>query len=207
MSTPAQKLHEKQAPLKASYRADPASAEVKLKSTGSLDDCSITCKLQNGDAARETLRVAGLHPKAGGLDADISGELCSGDMLLDALVACAGVTVKAVATALGIPIIEGKITAEGDLDLKGTLGMDTMAPVGITGIKLEFDLRFGEREGGPIAEDEVQRLGFLTTRYCVVLQTLVNKPDIDVRILGHGGGKEEEGVQREVRWNQEIRKA
>jgi uncharacterized OsmC-like protein len=123
-------------------------------------------------------------------------------MLLDALVACAGVTLKAVATALGIPILSGNITAEGDLDFKGTLGVDKNAPVGITNIRLNFDLRFGEREAGPVTEDEVARLGVMTERYCVVLQTIVNKPQLNVRIIGHGGVKEESGIHRDVVWDQ-----
>jgi uncharacterized OsmC-like protein len=202
MTTASQTLREKQAPIKAAYRAEPSAAVVTLKSTGSLDSSSITCKPETSAATKEAHRVAGLHSKAGGPDAHISGELCSGDMLLDALVACAGVTLKAVATALGIPILSGKITAEGDLDFRGTLGVDKDAPVGITDIRLNFDLKFGERDGGPVTEDDVGRLGILTERYCVVLQTIVNKPQLNVRIVGHGGGKEEDGVHREVVWDQ-----
>ena len=205
MSTAAQTLREKQTPIKASYRKDPSAAVVTLKSTGSLDSSSITCKLDTGAAVKEAHKVAGLHPKAGGPDPDISGELCSGDMLLDALVACAGVTLKAVATALGIPIESGKIHAEGDLDFKGTLGVDKAAPVGITDIRLSFDVRFGEREeGGVVTEAEVERLGKLTERYCVVLQTLVKKPEVHVRVVGRGGGKEEDGIERQVHWGQNI---
>jgi hypothetical protein len=148
MSTAAQELRFKQAPIKDAYRKDPSSAVVTLKSTGSLDSTSIACKLSTGTAVKEASRVAGLHPAAGGPDPHISGELCSGDMLLDALVACAGVTLKAVATALSIPVLSGTVTAEGDLDFKGTLGVDRGAPVGITGIRMTFDLEFGEKEGG-----------------------------------------------------------
>jgi uncharacterized OsmC-like protein len=126
-------------------------------------------------------------------------------MLLEALVACSGVTLKAVATSLGIPITSGTITAEGDLDFKGTMGVDKTAPVGITNIRLNFDLRFGERETGIITEEEVERLNQLTERYCVVLQTLVNKPEINVRVIGHGGGKEDDGVkERQIRCRQEL---
>jgi uncharacterized OsmC-like protein len=201
MSSAAQALREKQAPIKSGYRSDPSSAVVTLKSTGSLDASSITCKLSTGAAVKEATRTAGLHPKAGGEDPTISGELCSGDMLLDALVACAGVTLKAVATALGIPIVEGTVTAEGDLDFRGTLGVDRTAPVGITGIRMAFDIVFGEREDKrPVTEDEVEALGKLTERYCVVLQTLVNKPEISVRVAGRGGGKEEEGIERQLAW-------
>ncbi|EOA84503.1 uncharacterized protein SETTUDRAFT_20041 [Exserohilum turcica Et28A] len=190
----AQALREKQAPIKEGYRSNPSSAVVTLKSTGSLDDHSITCKLSDSPAIKEAHRVAGLHQKAGGEDPAISGELCSGDMLLDALVACSGVTLKAVATALGIPIASGTVTAEGDLDFRGTLGVDKTAPVGMTGIRLNFSLQFGEREDGrEVTEQEVEKLGKLTERYCVVLQTLVHKPTIAVNLAGKGGGKEEAG--------------
>jgi uncharacterized OsmC-like protein len=193
MSTPAQTLREKQKPVKDAYRTDPSSALVTLKSTGSLDASSITCKLSTGTAVKEASRIAGLHPKAGGDDPSISGELCSGDMLLDALVACSGVTLKAVATALDIPIVEGTVSAEGDMDFKGTMGVDREAPVGITDIRLEFAIRFGRE----VSEEEVEKLGKLTERYCVVLQTLVRKPRVTVRMAG-GGGEEEEGFSKEV---------
>jgi uncharacterized OsmC-like protein len=195
----AQALREKQAPIKDGYKKDPSSAIVTLKSSGSLDDSSaITCKLSTSSAVKEAHRVAGLHQKAGGDDPAISGELCSGDMLLDALVACSGVTLKAVATALGIPIVSGTVTAEGDLDFKGTLGVDKTAPVGMTGIRLEFQVKFGTREDGKeVSEDEVQRLGKLTERYCVVLQTLVHKPTINVRLAGSAAG-EEHGTSKEI---------
>ncbi|KAL6705685.1 hypothetical protein ACN47E_006474 [Coniothyrium glycines] len=191
-------LRAKQAPIKDGYKADPSSAIVTLKSTGSLDDSSaITCKLSTNSAVTEAHRVAGLHQKAGGDDPAISGELCSGDMLLDALVACSGVTLKAVATALGLPVVSGTITAEGDLDFKGTLGVDRNAPVGITGIRLFFDVKFGRKEGGEeVSDGEVEKLGKLTERYCVVLQTLTHKPTVEVRLAGtqadgeQGGEKE-----------------
>lgn len=198
MSTPAQALREKQAPIKDGYRKDPISAVVTLKSTGSLDDSSITCKLSTGAAVKEASRVAGLHPKAGGDDPTISGELCSGDMLLDALVACSGVTLKAVATALGIPIASGTVIAEGDLDFKGTMGVDKTAPVGMTDIRLEFSVKFGEREDGKeVTDEEVERLGKLTERYCVVLQTLVHKPKIVVRLVG-SAQKQEDRIKRDI---------
>ncbi|KAF2251437.1 hypothetical protein BU26DRAFT_283111 [Trematosphaeria pertusa] len=201
MATPAQTLREMQAPIKDEYRKNPSSAVVTLKSTGSLDSSSITCKLTTGAAANEASRTAGLHPKAGGPDPDISGQLCSGDMLLDALVACAGVTLKAVATALGIPIASGSVAAEGDLDFRGTLGVDKSAPVGITAIRMGFDIEFGKREDGKeVSEEEVERLGKLTERYCVVLQTLVNKPEVSVRVVGKGDGKEDDGITRELHW-------
>jgi uncharacterized OsmC-like protein len=190
MSTPSQTLREKQKPVKDAYRTDPSSALVTLKSTGSLDSSSITCKLSTG---AQVARIAGLHQKAGGDDPAISGELCSGDMLLDALVACSGVTLKAVATALNIPIVSGSVTAEGDMDFKGTMGVDRDAPVGITDIRLEFAVEFGRE----VREEEVEKLGKLTERYCVVLQTLVKKPRVRVRLAGQGGEKED-GIEREI---------
>lgn len=193
----AQALREKQAPIKDGYRKDPSSAIVTLKSTGTLDDSSITCKLSTGAAVKEASKVAGLHPKAGGDDFSISGELCSGDMLLDALVACSGVTLKAVATALGLPVQSGIVTAEGELDFKGTMGVDRNAPVGMTGIRLRFDIKFGTKEdGSEVNEDDLEKLGKLTERYCVVLQTLVKKPTIGVVIVG--SGKQENGIQKEI---------
>jgi uncharacterized OsmC-like protein len=197
MSTASQALREKQAPIKESYRTNPSSAIVTLKSTGSLDADSITCKLSSSPAIKEAHRIAGLHQKAGGADPSLSGELCSGDMLLDALVACAGVTLKAVATALGLPVLSGSsVTAEGDLDFRGTLGVDKTAPVGITGIRLLFEVRFGTKEdGSEVSAQELERLGKLTERYCVVLQTLVNKPTIGVRLVGKKEGKEDDVVE------------
>ncbi|KAJ4984423.1 hypothetical protein SVAN01_10058 [Stagonosporopsis vannaccii] len=193
----AQALRSKQAPIKETYRNDPASAIVTLKSIGTLDSSSITCKLSTGAAVAAASRVAGLHPKAGGDDFAISGELCSGDMLLDALVACSGVTLKAVATALGLPVLSGTVTAEGDLDFKGTMGVDRNAPVGITGIRLQFDIEFGTKEdGAEVSEDELGKLGKLTERYCVVLQTLVKKPEIGVTMVGRG--KQGDGDEREM---------
>lgn len=182
----AQALRAKQAPIKDAYKNDPSAAVVTLKSTGSLDDSSaITCKLSSSSAIKDAhQRVAGLHQKAGGDDPNISGELCSGDMLLDALVACSGVTMKAVATALGLPLLSGSITAEGDLDFRGTLGVDRSAPVGITDIRLQFKVEFGEKEdGSQVGEAEVKKLGQLTERYCVVLQTLVCKPRLSVSVV------------------------
>lgn len=198
MATTAQVLRSKQAPIKDGYRSDPSSAVVTLKSSGSLDSSSITCKLSTSGAVKEASRIAGLHPKAGGDDPAISGELCSGDMLLDALVACSGVTLKAVATALGLPIISGTVSAEGDLDFRGTLGVDRAAPVGLTDIRLMFEVKFGEREDGrEVTDEEVDTLGKLTERYCVVLQTLVHKPKIAVRLAG-SSEKQEDGIEREI---------
>src|SRR6202045_1206015 len=126
----AQALRAMQAPIKDRYKGDPQSAVITLKAHGTLDDTAIACKVETGRA----LAVAGLHPATGG-----SGlELCSGDMLLEALVACAGVTLKAVATALDIPLKSGTVSAEGDLDFRGTLGVAKDAPVGLAQIRLGF---------------------------------------------------------------------
>ena len=155
-----------QAPLKNQYRETPDSAVVTLKARGSLDDTSIACKVETGRA----LAVAGLHPATGGSGA----ELCSGDMLLEALVACAGVTVKAVATALEIPLKAGTVSAEGDLDFRGTLGVDKEAPVGFRAIRLKFDL------DTDAPQEKLDQLLKLTERYCVVFQTLNHKPELSV---------------------------
>ena len=176
-------LREKQAPIKEQYKSDPSSAIVTLSSSGSLDQTGISCKLDTGRAINEAKKVAGLHQKAGGDDPEISGELCSGDMLLEALVACAGVTLKAVATALDIPIQSGKVLAEGDLDFKGTMGVDRNAPVGFTNIRLKFDLEL--EQGKAVSEEQMEKLGKLTERYCVVLQTITKKPELKVHLMGH----------------------
>ena len=125
-------LRAMQAPYKDKYKSDPDAAIITLKAHGSIDESKIACKVETGRA----LAVAGLHPATGGSGA----ELCSGDMLLEALVACAGVTLKAVATALGIPLKAGVVRAEGDLDFRGTLGVAKDAPVGFREIRLTFDL-------------------------------------------------------------------
>jgi uncharacterized OsmC-like protein len=155
-----------QAPLKDRYRSDPDAAVVTLKAQGRLDDQSIACKVETGRA----LAVAGLHPATGGSGA----ELCSGDMLLEALVACAGVTLKAVATALEIDVRNGVVRAEGDLDFRGTLGVDKEAPVGFRAIRLTFDL------DTQAPQDKLDQLLKLTERYCVVFQTLNHKPALAV---------------------------
>src|SRR6516162_2833779 len=121
-----------QAPLKERYRADPEAGLITLKASGALDSATIACKVETGRA----LAVAGLHPATGGSGA----ELCSGDMLLEALVACAGVTLKAVATSMGVALRSGEVKAEGDLDFRGTLGVDKQAPVGFEDIRLKFEL-------------------------------------------------------------------
>lgn len=122
-------------------------------------------------------------------------------MLLEALVACAGVTLKAVATALAIPILSGTVTAEGDLDFRGTLGVDREAPVGFTGIRLGFEIVIDEssEEGKKVDEEAIEKLGKLTERYCVVLQTIVKKPSLSVILRGKGSG-EEDGVEKEMVW-------
>jgi len=193
-------LREKQAPIKDQYRNDPSSALVTLSSVGTLDSSSITCKIDTGKAVHEAQqKVAGLHQKAGGDDPAISGELCSGDMLLEALVACAGVTLKAVATALDIPIKDGKIRAEGDLDFRGTMGVDRDAPVGFKAIRLGFDLQL--EAGTEVPEEKIEKLGKLTERYCVVLQTIAKKPQLSLSLRGtqeteHGMDKSHAWVQK-----------
>src|SRR6266571_8678318 len=128
----AAELRAMQAPIKERYKADPSAAVITLKARGSIENEGLTCKVETGRA----LALAGLHPASGG-----SGlELCSGDMLLEALVACAGVTLKSVATAIEVPLKTGIVTAEGDLDFRGTLGVDKEAPVGFRQIRLRFDV-------------------------------------------------------------------
>jgi uncharacterized OsmC-like protein len=165
----AEELRSIQAPLKDRYRTEPAAALVTLRATGALDSSSIACKVETGRA----LAAAGLHPATGG-----SGmELCSGDMLLEALVACAGVTLKAVATSIGVELRSGRISAEGDLDFRGTLGVARDAPVGFADIRLTFEL---DTEA---PQAELDTLIKLTERYCVVLQTLRRPPAIDARLV------------------------
>ena len=159
-------LEAMQAPLKEAYRDDAAKALITLKARGTLDDQSIACKVETGRA----LAIAGLHPATGG-----SGlELCSGDMLLEALVACAGVTLKAVATALEFKLGNATVEAEGDLDFRGTLGVARDAPVGFREIRLKFDLDTDE------PQERIDSLMKLTERYCVVFQTINNKPALSV---------------------------
>lgn len=161
-------LRAMQTPIKQRYRDDPNAALVTLKAKGMLDDSDIVCKLETGRA----LAAAGLHPASGG-----SGlELCSGDMLLEALVACAGVTLKAVATALDIPLRSGRVSAEGDLDFRGTLGVARDAAVGFREIRLRFDL------DTDAAQDKLDQLLKLTERYCVVYQTIKAGPPVDVKL-------------------------
>jgi uncharacterized OsmC-like protein len=165
-------LRELQAPLKEKYRSDPAAAVVTLRAHGDLAAGAIACKVETGRALIE----AGLHPATGG-----SGlEACSGDMLLEALVACAGVTLKAVATAIDFKLRGGTVSAEGDLDFRGTLGVDRDAPVGFRDIRLRFALDTDE------PEEKRQNLLRLTERYCVVLQTLRNPPATHAELLATG---------------------
>ena len=164
----AAELRAMQAPIKERYKTDPKAAVITLKAKGTLDDSHIACKVEPGRA----LAVAGLHPATGG-----SGlELCSGDMLLEALVACAGVTIKAVATALAIPLKSGAVSAEGDLDFRGTLGVAKDAPVGFTAIRLAIEV------DGDLSEAELATLLKLTERYCVVYQTLAKSAALSVSI-------------------------
>ncbi|GAA5924004.1 hypothetical protein JCM3775_005571 [Rhodotorula graminis] len=156
-------LQAQQAPLKQQYSDNPAAALVTLSSTSTLEEGDgVACSLSVGKA----LKKAGLHAMAGGQDAE---QLCSGDMLLESLVACTGVTLKAVATSLDIPVKKGAITAEGDLDFRGTLGVDKSVPVGFLAIRLKFDLDCPDTP-----REKIDLLLKLTERYCVVLQTLKN---------------------------------
>jgi uncharacterized OsmC-like protein len=160
-------LQEMQAPLKDRYRAEPDAALLTLSADGTLDD-GIACSVQTGKALVE----AGLHPATGG-----SGlQACSGDMLLQALVACAGVTLRAVATSLEIPLRGGTLRAEGDLDFRGTLGVAKDAPVGFSAIRLNIDL------DTDASEDQLATLLKLTERYCVVYQTLAGNPALAVSL-------------------------
>lgn len=158
-------LRELQRPLKERYREDPGSAVVTLSASGTLED-GVTCSVETGRA----LAVAGLHPAAGG-DGTL---LCSGDMLLEALVACAGVTLRSVATALELDVRGGAVSAEGDLDFRGTLAVDRETPVGFRAIRLRFEL------DTDASEEDMATLLRLTERYCVVLQTLASSPELTV---------------------------
>jgi uncharacterized OsmC-like protein len=161
----AEQLKALQAPIKERYRKDPAAALITLRAQGRIGE-GIACRVDTGKALVE----AGLHPATGG-----SGlQACSGDMLLEALVACAGVTLRAVATALGIGLRNAKLTAEGDLDFRGTLGVARDAPVGFREIRLKFDL------DSDASEEQLSKLLELTERYCVVMQTIRGAPAIVV---------------------------
>ena len=156
----AESLRAVQQPLKDAYREDPAQAVITLRANGELGAENISCSVETGRA----LAVAGLHPATGG-DGSLA---CSGDMLLQALVACAGVTLRAVATSLGIDVSGGTVRAEGDLDFRGTLAVAKDAPVGFTSIRLSFDLDTGA------SQEQLDTLLRLTERYCVVYQTLAH---------------------------------
>jgi len=156
-------LRAAQAPLKDRYRREPGAAFVTLRAQGKMGD-GVTCSIATGKALVE----AGLHPATGGTGVSA----CSGDMLLEALVACAGVTLAAVSTSTGIPVEDATITAEGDLDFRGTLGVAKDVPVGFQNIRLNFDLRSNA------SHEDLDKLIGLTQRYCVVLQTLRNNPSI-----------------------------
>ena len=160
----AQQLKGLQAPLKQQYRDDPSRALITLKASGHLDGSGISCRIETGKALVE----AGLHPATGGTGL----QACSGDMLLEALAACAGVTLRAVATALDIPVRGGTVYAEGDLDFRGTLGVSKEVPVGFQEIRLRFDL------DTDATAEQLSTLLKLTERYCVVLQTLRTPPAI-----------------------------
>jgi len=161
-------LRAMQAPIKDKYKTDAGAALITLKAKGTLDDQNIACKVETGRA----LAIAGLHPATGG-----SGmELCSGDMLLEALVACAGVTLKAVSTALEIPLKSGTVSAEGDLDFRGTLGVAKDAPVGFRDIRLTFNV------DTDAPQDKLDQLLKLTERYCVVYQTIKSGPPVEVSL-------------------------
>ncbi len=157
-----------QRPLKEKYRSDPKTALITLEATGTLDGSSVTCHVPTFAG----IATAGLHPAAGG----DGTQACSGDMLLQALVACAGVTLRAVATAMNIPIRGGTVRAEGDLDFRGTLGMTREVPTGFQAIRMRFDL-----ETDAPAE-QLAKLKELTERYCVVAQTLLVSPTLSVSL-------------------------
>ena len=161
-----------QAPLKERYKQEPASALVTFKTEGALDVGRVACTVETTHGRA----VAGLHPAAGGTGADI----CSGDMLLEALVACAGVTLRAVATAMEIPLRAGTIRAEGDVDFRGTLGVDRTVPVGFRAIRLAVEL------DTDAPQEKIDKLLQLTERYCIVFQTLGAKPEMSLKAVRKG---------------------
>src|SRR5579859_1014390 len=164
----AEELRAQQAPLKARYKADPSSALLTLRAQGRVSQESLTCTLATGKPGKP----AGLHPAAGGDGA----AACSGEMLLEALVSCAGVTLAAVATSMGIVLTDTTVSAEGDLDFRGTLGVAKEAPVGFTQIRLTFAIN------ADAPADKVKKLVELAERYCVVFQTLARPPSVEVRV-------------------------
>ena len=188
-------MRAKQAPLKSKYREDPASALVTLSSSGSLDPTNLTCSL-GGAAAQASKRIAGMHAATGGNAGtgapDVSSELCSGDMLLESLVACFGVTVRAVGTSMGIQLHGGTVTAEGDLDFRGTLGIKdsdgSHVGVGFQKIRLLIELDVDEEDKG-----KVDKLLQLSERYCVVLQTLTKGVPVETQVRHVKSSKPEPG--------------
>jgi uncharacterized OsmC-like protein len=168
----AQRLRALQQPLKDAYRSDPASAVITLRARGELGAEEVSCSVETGQA----LAVAGLHRASGG-DGTLA---CSGDMLLQALVACAGVTLRAVATSLGVPVAGGTVRAEGDLDFRGTLAVAKEAQVGFTAIRLSFDLYTDA------SQDQLDTLLRLTERYCVVFQTLARPAQLSASLTATG---------------------
>ncbi len=175
----AEELRQIQAPFKALYREAPEKAVITLRAKGALGE-GVTCKVETGKALVE----AGLHPATGGDGV----ALCSGDMLLEALVACAGVTLKAVATALDLPLRGGTVSAEGDLDFRGTLGIDKAAPVGFREIRLGFEL---DSDATP---EQLDTLMKLTERYCVVFQTLNRRPALQIARTSRAGEPGDRGA-------------
>src|SRR5437764_7088079 len=168
----AEQLRALQTPPKERYRAEPAAALVTLRARGSLGEAGVSCRVETGRALVE----AGLHPATGG----DGRAACSGDLLLEALVACAGVTLKAVATALALPLAGGTVSAEGDLDFRGTLGVAKNVPVGFQAIRLRFDL------DTDATQEQLDSLLRLTERYCVVYQTLKQPASVTVSLSAHG---------------------
>ena len=168
----AKELRALQTPLKDRYRAEPAAALVTLRARGSLGEAGVSCRVETG----RSLVEAGLHPATGG----DGRAACSGDLLLEALVACAGVTLKAVATALALPLAGGTVSAEGDLDFRGTLGVAKNVPVGFQAIRLRFDL------DTDATQEQLDSLLRLTERYCVVYQTLKQPASVTVTLSGRG---------------------
>ncbi len=166
-----EELRSIQAPLKERYRDEPEAALVTLMASGELGE-GVSCSVRTGRAIAE----AGLHPASGG----DGNQLCSGNMLLEALVACAGVTLRAVATSLGIEVAGGTVSAEGDLDFRGTLAVDRETPVGFAAIRLRFEL---ETEA---SEEELATLRELTERYCVVFQSLASPPKLSSQVVAAG---------------------
>lgn len=165
----AEELKALQSPLKDQYRLDPASAVKTMRVTGAVDQSSLTCHIETAAGALD----AGLHPAAGG-DGTAA---CSGDMLLESLVACAGVTLSAVATAMGIKLDRASIAAEGEMDFRGTLGVSKETPIGFTAIRLAFDL------SSEASAEQLAKLVQLTERYCVIYQTLTRPPQLSVALI------------------------